>query len=158
MGHGAAATSFHRQAWLRAIECLDLAHMGTPPVKIVGSGSVLHGKSPAVVAAYPRSEPTRMTRPVSDAGSNSHPVAALVGCTNIPLASGKGSGGRNHSFLRLRSQARSRSAHLDPPEPIKLWKIGNDWFSWFSDSRHFGALQYNSGGHIFPERDQQLPC
>jgi len=42
-----------------------------------------------------------MTRPVSDAGSNSHPVAVLVGCTNIPLASGEGSGGRDHSLLRL---------------------------------------------------------
>ena len=34
-----------------------------------------------------------MTRPVSDAASNSHPVAAFIGRTNIPLASGKGSGG-----------------------------------------------------------------
>jgi hypothetical protein len=34
-----------------------------------------------------------MTRPVSDAASNSHPVAAVFGCTNIPLASGEGSGG-----------------------------------------------------------------
>jgi hypothetical protein len=42
-----------------------------------------------------------MTRPVSDAASNSHPVAVFVGRTNIPLASGEGSGGRNHSFLRL---------------------------------------------------------
>jgi hypothetical protein len=42
-----------------------------------------------------------MTRLVSDAASNSHPVADLVGYTNIPLASGKGSGGRDHSFLRL---------------------------------------------------------
>jgi len=42
-----------------------------------------------------------MTRPVSDAASNSHPVAALNGRTNIPLASGEGSGGRDHSLLRL---------------------------------------------------------
>src|SRR6516162_4583439 len=42
-----------------------------------------------------------MTRPVSDAASNSHPVAAFFGCTNIPLASGDGSGGRDHSLLRL---------------------------------------------------------
>jgi len=42
-----------------------------------------------------------MTRPVSDAASNSHPVAAFFGCTNIPLASGEGSGGRDHSLLRL---------------------------------------------------------
>src|SRR6202022_2010878 len=67
-------------------------------VKIFGSGS--HDKSP-VVASYPRSEPVCMTRPVSEAASNSHLVAAIVGCTNIPLASGEGSGGRDHSFLRL---------------------------------------------------------
>jgi len=42
-----------------------------------------------------------MTRPVSDAASNSHPVAVLIGRTNIPLASGEGSGGRDHSLLRL---------------------------------------------------------
>jgi len=64
-----------------------------------------------------------MTRPVSDAASNSHPVAALNGRTNIPLASGEGSGGRDHSFLRLLSQAKFRSAHLDPPEPIRPRKI-----------------------------------
>jgi len=57
-------------------------------------------KSPWV-ASYPRSEPARMTRLVTDAASNSDPVADLVGYTNMPLASGKGSGGRDHSFLRL---------------------------------------------------------
>ena len=64
-----------------------------------------------------------MTRPVSDAASNSHPVAARNGRTNIPLASGKGSGGRDHSLLRLFSQAKLRSAHLDPPELIRPRKI-----------------------------------
>jgi len=63
-------------------------------------GSSFHGESP-VVAPYPRSEPVCMTRPVSDAASNSHPVAAFIGRTNIPLASGEGSGGRDHSLLRL---------------------------------------------------------
>ena len=62
--------------------------------------SRLHRKFP-FVARYPRSEPVCMTRPVSDAASNSHPVAALNGRTNIPLASGEGSGGRDHSLLRL---------------------------------------------------------
>ena len=38
-----------------------------------------------------------MTWPVADAASNSHPVAVLNGRTNIPLASGEGSGGRDHS-------------------------------------------------------------
>ena len=64
-----------------------------------------------------------MTWPVSDAASNSHPVAVLNGRTNIPLASGEGSGGRDHSLLRLLSQAKFRSAHLDPPEPIRPRKI-----------------------------------
>ena len=63
-------------------------------------GSEVHCKS-SVVAPYPRSEPVCMTRPVSDAASNSHPVAAFIGRTNIPLASGKGSGARDHSLLRL---------------------------------------------------------
>jgi hypothetical protein len=57
-----------------------------------------------------------MTWPVSDAGSNSHPVAALVGCTNIPLASGKGSGGREHYFLCGFEARPDRGP--DPPEPI----------------------------------------
>jgi hypothetical protein len=67
-------------------------------VKMFGSG--FHGKSP-VVAPCPRSEPVCRTRPVSDVASNSHPVAALIGRTNFPLASGEGSGGRDHSLLRL---------------------------------------------------------
>lgn len=45
-------------------------------------GSEVHGKS-SVVAPYPRSEPVCMTRPVSDAASNSHPVAALSSAAPI---------------------------------------------------------------------------
>src|SRR5579863_4178743 len=50
--------------------------------------------------ADPRSDPVCMIRSVSDAASNSHPVATFNGRTNIPLASGEGSGGRDHSLLR----------------------------------------------------------
>ena len=50
-----------------------------------------------------------------------------------------------------------RSAHLDPPELIKLWKIDEDRFNWFSDGC-LSALQYYSGGNIFPEGNEQLPC
>src|ERR1700681_1330242 len=78
--------------------CVPKTSHGDWWVKMFGSG--FHGKSP-VVAPYPRSEPVCMTRPVSDAASNSHPVAAHIGRTNIPLASGEGSGGRDHSLLRL---------------------------------------------------------
>lgn len=96
-----------------------------------------------------------MTRPVSDAASNSHPVAAFNGRTNIPLASGEGSGGRDHSFLRLLCQAKFRSAHLDPPELIRPRKIENGKFL-FSCGRCLGSLQDNPGSHVFPEGDQQL--
>ena len=96
-----------------------------------------------------------MTRPVSDAASNSHPVAALNGRTNIPLASGEGSGGRDHSLLRLLSQAKFRSAHLDPPEPIMPRKI-EKVKALFSGGRCLGSFKDNAGSHIFPEGDQQL--
>jgi len=43
-------------------------------------------RSPLICFQYPWSEPTRMTRPVSKADSNSHPVAVRDGCTTIPLA------------------------------------------------------------------------
>src|SRR3984893_2521568 len=102
--------------------CVPKTSHGDWWVKMFGSG--FHGKSP-VVAPYPRSEPVCMTRPVSDAASNSHPVAAHIGHTNIPLASGEGSGGRDHSllFFGFLSQAKFRSAHLDPPELIRPRKI-----------------------------------
>ena len=42
-----------------------------------------------------------MTWPGSGTRSNSHAVAARGSCTKIPLASGEGSGGRDHSSNRL---------------------------------------------------------
>jgi hypothetical protein len=103
MPHIVVRTAFgdaghHRQNRLFAVQGLDLAHMGICESRF--SVQDVIDKSP-VVTSYPRSEPVCMTRPVSEAASNSHPVAAIVGCTNIPLASGKGSEGRDHSFLRL---------------------------------------------------------
>ena len=97
-----------------------------------------------------------MTRPVSDAASNSHPVAALNGRTNIPLASGEGSGGRDHSLLRLfkPSQISVRSpgsAGADPgPGRLKREKL------LFSGGRCLGSFKDNAGSHIFPEGDQQF--
>jgi hypothetical protein len=43
-------------------------------------------KIPCTFVRYPRSEPNCRTRPASGAGSNSHTVAAMNGCTNIPRA------------------------------------------------------------------------
>jgi hypothetical protein len=94
-----AFSRLERQARLRAVKRLDLAHMGTCGSRI--SDQVLHGNSP-VVASYPRSEPICMTRLVADAASNSHPVAALLSAAPISrLPSGEGSGERNHSLFRL---------------------------------------------------------
>ena len=94
-----------------------------------------------------------MTRPVSDAASNSHPVAALNGRTNIPLASGEGSGGRDHSLLRLFEPSQISVRSLDPPEPIGPRKIEKGKAFVF---RLLGSFKDNAGSHIFPEGDQQL--
>ena len=49
-----------------------------------------------------------MIRPVSDAASNSHPVAALVRCTNIPVfASARAPEGGTILFFGFLSQAKS---------------------------------------------------
>jgi hypothetical protein len=97
VGHGSSAALFHRQAGLVRSSAWIWLTWGFVGQDIqIG----LHVKFP-FVDRYPRSEPVCMTRPVSDAASNSHPVAALNGRTNIPLASGEGSGGRDHSLLRL---------------------------------------------------------
>src|SRR3954447_3001860 len=66
-----------------------------------------------------------MTWPGSDTRSNSHSVAARGSCTTIPLASGEGSGGRDHSPHRLFPSHRLlRFLHLDPPGLIRPREIG----------------------------------
>jgi hypothetical protein len=60
----------------------------------------VHRKFPSVIFSVSKAELVRMTRPVSIAGSNSHTVAVRDGCTMIPLACGKGSGGQDHSSKR----------------------------------------------------------
>ena len=87
-----------------------------------------------------------MTRPVSVAVSNSHPVAAFIGRTNIPLASGKGSGARDHSLLRLfkpgQISVRSPgSAGADQARKIERGEA-------FSGGRCLSSFQHNPGGHM----------
>src|SRR3954463_6925915 len=66
-----------------------------------------------------------MTWPGSGTSSNSHSVAARSSCTTIPLASGEGSGGRDHSPHRLFPSHRLlRFVHLDPPGLIRPREIG----------------------------------
>jgi hypothetical protein len=96
--HRPGAARLHRQPRLGTVERLDLAHMGIYGSRCSDQIFIVKFLS---LFPFPRSEPVCMTRPVSDAASNSHPSPFFVGRTNIPLASGEGSGGRNHSFLRL---------------------------------------------------------
>jgi hypothetical protein len=76
---------------------------------------------------------------------------SLVGCTNIPLASGEGSGERTILFFGFWSQAKSRSARLDPPELIGSGR-------WGAQPRggHYLGSSVRSRRHVFPEGDQQL--
>src|SRR5208337_1872480 len=74
-----------------------IAHMGS-----FGSRGEIHsciGQTPKAVAV------SEVRARLHDAArfrarSTSHPVAVRDGCTNIPLAAGRGSGGRNHSHFR----------------------------------------------------------
>lgn len=58
-------------------------------------------------------------------------------------------------FCGFLSQAKFRSAHLDPPELIRPRKMKGGK-RLFSRGRCLGSFQHNPGGHIFPEGDQQL--
>jgi hypothetical protein len=58
-------------------------------------------------------------------------------------------------FFGFLSQAKFRSAHLDPPEPIRPRKI-EKVKALFSGGRCLGSFKDNAGSHIFPEGDQQL--
>ena len=58
-------------------------------------------------------------------------------------------------FFGFLSQAKFRSAHLDPPELIRPRKIEREKLL-FSGGRCLSSFQDNPGGHIFPEGDQQL--
>src|SRR6185295_15034322 len=79
---------------------------------------------PLVAVRDPRSKPFVMTWSVSGTRSNSHSVAARSSGTNIPLASGEGSGGRDHSLRSAYpSHGLMRFVHLDPPGLIRSREI-----------------------------------
>src|SRR4029079_16734137 len=95
-----------------------------------------------------------MTWSVSGTRSNSHSVAARSSCTNIPLASGEGSGGRDHS---LRSACPSpscvRFVHLDPPGLIRSREIAEKGAAACSGGLKDGSLDQNASCRILPERN-----
>jgi hypothetical protein len=105
---------------------------------------------------YPRSEPNRMTRPVSEhdqphirsplvtAAPTSRLRRARLRKTRTILESGVS----GHGLLRF--------VYLDPPGLIRSWKMTGFCLVCSSRSLHRGAFDDDTGGHIFPERDQQL--
>src|SRR3954471_6015139 len=98
-----------------------------------------------------------MTWSVSGTSSNSHPVAVRSGCTNIPRAAGGGSGGRDHSNTRLFKPA---VEPVRPPgSPGADQALGDDRIRVSAGSDfHRGPLDNDTGGHIPPQRNQQLSC
>jgi hypothetical protein len=58
-------------------------------------------------------------------------------------------------FFGFLSQAKFRSAHLDPPEPVRPRKI-EQGKAFVSGGRCLGSFKDNAGSDIFPEGDQQL--
>src|SRR4051812_37335189 len=98
-----------------------------------------------------------MTWSVSGTRSNSHSVAARSSCTNIPLASGEGSGGRDPSLRSAYpSHGLMRFVHLDPPGLIRSREIAGKGAAACSGGLEDGSLDQNTSGRILPERDQQL--
>ena len=57
------------------------------------------------------------------ARSTSHTVAARDGCTNIPLAAGRGSGDETILSIGMSGHGYHRFVHPDPPELIRSWEI-----------------------------------
>jgi hypothetical protein len=102
-----------RPGWVRSSAWIWLGSRISDQVLIVTLRSSLR---------IPRSEPICMTRLVADAASNSHPVAALSCQLRLRRARAQESG--TILFFGFWSQAKSRSARLDPPELIGLRNIG----------------------------------
>jgi hypothetical protein len=99
-----------------------------------------------------------MTRSVSGAGSNSHTVAAVNGCTNIPRTCGDGSGDETILELGIEGQIELRFVHPGSARICRSWKIAKilGLTPGRSGALHHNALDNDAEGDIFPQRDQQL--
>ena len=86
------------------------------------------------VHRYPRSEPVCMTRPVSDAAGTHIRLTLLTAAPISRLRPARAQEGGTILFFGFLSQAKFRSAHLDPPEPIRPQKIEKEKLL-FSDGR-----------------------
>ena len=90
------------------------------------------------------------------ARSTSHSVAARSDCTNIPLAAAGAQEDETILESGFLGHGSRRFVHLDPPGIIRSWKISGFGQRLSSGGFHHGSLDDDTGGHIFPERHQQL--
>ena len=90
------------------------------------------------------------------ARSTSHVVAAHSSCTKIPLSTGRAQEDENHSRKRhfrpwlatVRLPGSARTDQVLGDDGITLgYSLGN---------LHRNAFDNDTGGHVFPERDQEL--
>ena len=125
MPHVAVRATFryarhHRQDRLLAVQGLDLAHRGICESSF--SVQDVIDKSP-VVTSYPRSEPVCMTRPVCRGRFKLTSGRRYCRLHQYPACVGQGLRRAGPFFSSaFLSQARSRSAHLDPPGVIRRFK------------------------------------
>jgi hypothetical protein len=88
------------------------------------------------------------------ARSTSHAVAARSGCTKIPLSAGWAQEDENHSRKR---HFRPRFATVRLPGSARTDQVlGDDGIMLVSSlgNLHRNAFDNDTGGHVFPERDQ----
>jgi hypothetical protein len=127
-------------------------HMGT--FGSSGLDSVAHVQTPALFR-YPRSEP--------DCAIWSFPgqIKLTFGRRSrrphqYPACGGRGSGGRHHSLPRLFRPCRGS---VRPPGSARTDQVLEDLKiveRLSSGAFHYGSLDNDAGGDIFPQRDQQL--
>src|SRR5262249_8618915 len=87
------------------------------------------------------------------ARSTSDAVAAHCSCTKIPLSAARAPEDENHSrrrastprFATVRLPGSARTDHVLGDDGIRLSSLGN---------LHRNAFDYDTGGHVSPERDQ----
>jgi hypothetical protein len=97
-----------------------------------------------------------MTRPVFRARSTLHTVAAHDGCTKIPLAAHRAQEDENHSRKR---RFRPWPALVRLPGSVRTDQVREDdgvRLECSLSGRHCGTFDHDTGGYIFPERDQQF--
>src|SRR4029077_14347990 len=102
---------------------------------------------------YPRSKPICATRPVSEHGQP-HMRSPLIAAAQIPLSAGRAKEDENHSRKRhfrpwlatvhLLGSARTDQVLGDDGITL-VYSLGN---------LHRNAFDNDTGGHVFPERDQ----